>query len=222
MSDYDKSKLEALQPEVLSCIIPQVITRYPSSPPSVIMNNFLLQFTVDESLRSSIYVEADKALVDFLIHDSSIDYVEMTMAVCALIIGFSVLQINCKDFIMNVVPDNFFNYGNGRTLLEKFDQFNTCIQIFKTTTLTRRNNSMASNDTLAGNSNVGSNQQHDVDTTATGYIDHIHTNCFLLNFYKFLYPAVPLDVMNMFIATLTHADFPSSKILKLITESETL
>ena len=183
------------------------------------MNNFLLQFTIDESLRSSIYIEADAALVDFFIDDSSIHYVEMTMAVCALIIGFSVLQINCKDFIINVVPDNFFNYGNGRTLLEKFDQFNTCIQIFETTTLTRKNNSMASNDTLSGDSNVGSNQQL-LDTTATGYIDNIHTNCFLLNFYKFLYPAVPLDVMNMFIATITQADFPSSKILKLITESE--
>ena len=75
---------------------------------------------------------------------------------------------------------------------------------------------MAPNDTLAGNSSVGSNQQqHDVDATATGYIDHIDTNCFLLNFHKFLNPTVPLDVMNMFIATLTNADFTSSKIFEI-------
>jgi len=204
-------------------VIPQVITRYPSLPPSVIINNFLHQFTVDERLRSLIYVEADAALVDFLACDESIHYVEMTMAVCALIIGFSVLQLKCKCFIRNVIPDNFFSYGNGRTLLEKFDQFNTCIQIFKRTTITRKNNNfMAANDTLAGNSNVGSNQQHfDTTSTIAGDIhDQIYSNCILMKFYKFFFVSVPPEVMNMFMSTISQADFPVSKILEVMISEE--
>ena len=126
---FDKEKLLSTQKIYWKNVVPE-ITAIPIIPPSECIVLYLLQWTTDDSLRSKIYEEADAAVVDFLLDDTSMYYGPATIAVCALIIAFSTLDIEANDFLDGVVPKHFFCCGSGSTVRENIEEYDTCLGIF--------------------------------------------------------------------------------------------
>lgn len=79
---------------------------------------------------NSVLIEADIALIDFLLDDSSIYYGPTTIAVCSLITAFALVGIKCQEFLRNVVPHDIFTNGNNVSTAANIEDFDLCIKIF--------------------------------------------------------------------------------------------
>lgn len=101
--------------------------------PHVVCHQLLSQWkthTHNADIMNSVLIEADIALIEFLLDDSSIYYGPTTIAVCSLITAFSLVGIKCQEFLRNVVPHDIFTNGNNVSAAANIEDFDLCIKIF--------------------------------------------------------------------------------------------
>lgn len=101
--------------------------------PHAVCRQLLSQWTShthNADVMNSVLIEADIALIEFLLDDSSIYYGPTTIAVCSLITGFSLIGIKCQEFLRNIVPHDIFINGNNVSAAANIEDFDLCIKMF--------------------------------------------------------------------------------------------
>ena len=126
-NDFDYDDLSSYQFEFLSIINFDI---HVNTTPAVCIEVLLSLWNGDDELKSSIKSQSDIFVSEFHTLPVSMMFAPSTIAICAIILSFSTLRMDCSQWL-NSVPDQCFRKSASDTSDHSLLDIDKCLDIFQ-------------------------------------------------------------------------------------------